>query len=236
MQLTTNTKLITRQAKIARYTTFASLAVLMGALVINFTSADSNLALSYATLLIGFLLAYVGSTLGNAWIKEPRADHALERALKGFDNKHHLYNFLLPAAHVLLTPNGLLVFLVKNQDGTITCQNGKWNRKWQWGRLIGGMGQAALGNPIRELEQDIARMKEFVTAQVENGAMIPVDGYVVFTDPRVKLEIDDNKLPVVQAEDLKDTLRRTKRGAPLANNLLGKLEQALNETANAKAT
>ncbi|MBI5301687.1 MAG: NERD domain-containing protein [Chloroflexi bacterium] len=236
MRTTTNEKLIARQVKIARYTTFGSLGILLGSLVIVNISNANYIAFAYATLLVGFMLAYVGSTLGNAWIKEPRADHALERALKGFDNKHHLYNFLLPAAHVLVTPLGVLVFLVKNQDGAITCQNGKWNRKWHWGRLIGGMGQAALGDPIRELDRDVTKMKEFITSQVANGALVPVDGYVVFSDPRVKLDVDDAALPVVRADDLKETLRKVKRGAPLANELQNKLASVLDETANGKTT
>lgn len=236
MRLSTNNKLIAQRVKIARYTTFGSLAILLGSLVISFTG--SYLALAYGTLLVGFLLAYIGSTLGNTWVKEPRADHALEKALKGFDNKHHLYNYLLPAAHVLVTPTGVLVFLVKNQGDVITYKNGRWNRPWKWTRLFGGMGQAALGNPLRELEQDIAQIKKLLASRMDEAraALIPVDGYVVFSDPRAQLTVDDATTPVVRAEDLKETLRKTKRGAPLANDLFQQLNQALDDAANAKTT
>lgn len=236
MRLSTNTKMIEQRVKIARYTTFGSLAILLGSLVISFNGG--YLALAYGTLLIGFLLAYVGSTLGNAWIKEPRADHALERALKGFDNKHHLYNFLLPVSHVLITPTGLLVFLVKNQDGAVVYKDGKWNRQWRWTRLFGGMGQAALGDPMRELEREIAKMKELLASRMDaaHAALIPVNGYVVFSDPRVQLDVDDQALPILRADDLKETLRKAKRGAPLANELLYKLNQILDEAAHGKTT
>jgi len=234
MRLTTNEKLVARQSKIARYTTYGGLAVLLGAVVVNFFLAD--LLLSYASLFVGFILAYIGAMLANKWIKEPRADHALEKGLKGFDNKHHLFNYLSPLSHFLITPTGVLVFKVKLLDGTITCVNGKWNRPWKWSRLFGGMGQEALGDPIAELNTEIAAMKKFLADKIDNAPLVPVDGYVVFTDPRVDLSMDDPALPVVKAEDLKETLRKNKRGAVLLVKTQEQLEQALSAGTNGQAT
>jgi hypothetical protein len=87
MRLITNDKLIARQSKIARYATFGALAILLGSLVTSFNTA--YIVLAYGTLFVGMALAYVGSSLGYKWVKEPRADQALAKALKGFDNKHH---------------------------------------------------------------------------------------------------------------------------------------------------
>ncbi len=235
MRLTTNEKLITRQAKIARYTTFASLAILLGSLVIS-QAYTTYIALAYGTLFVGFILAYVGSSLGYKWVKEPRADQALAKALKGFDNKHHLYSFLLPSEQVLLTPTGILVFLVKSHDGNITLKDGKWTRAWSWGRLIGGMGQGPLGVPTIELQTEIEKMKRFLADKLPSSAIVPIDGYVVFSDPRAKLTIDDSNALVTPAEDLKDVLRKSKRGAVLAPKLQDDLERVLDEEANVKAT
>lgn len=237
MRLSTNDKLIERQAKIARYATFGGLAILLGSLVLSFTnSIANNILLAYVALAIGFFLAMIGSALATKWIKEPRADKALEKALKGFDNKHHLYNYLLPVDHVLLTPTGLIVFKVKHHDGAISYRDGKWKRAWSWSRLFGGMGQEGLGNPTKELENEIAVMRQFLADKIENPALVPIDGYVVFTDPRVQLSIDEPGLPVVKTDDLKDTLRKNKRGAMLSPKLLEQIEQTLNTEANAKTT
>lgn len=232
MRLSTNEKLVERQSKIARYTTYAGLAVLLGAIVVNFFLAD--LLLSYVALFAGFILAYVGAMLANKWIREPRADHALEKGLKGFDNKHHLFNYLPPLPHFLITPTGVLVFKTKSLDGTITCNNGKWNRPWKWSRLFGGMGQEALGDPLRELNVEIDAMKKFLADKIDTAPMIPVDGYVVFTDPNVDLSIDDAALPVVTAQDLKETLRKGKRGAVLLPKTQEQLEQALSSGSDGK--
>lgn len=234
MRLTTNEKLIKQRSTWARYLTFAGMGLLLASVVSTF--AIDNIALAYAALIVGFVIAMIGSYLANKWVKPPRADQVLEKSLKGFDNKHHLYNYLLPAEHVLLTPNGVLVLKTKQHDDQITCQNGKWNRPWKWTRLFGAMAQESLGDPIAEMKYEIGKMQQLLRDKMENAATIPVEGYVVFTDPRARLSIDDPSLPIVLANDLKDTLRKSKRTQPLPPSVLENLDQVLNEYANAKTT
>lgn len=234
MRLITNDKLVERQSKVARYASFAGFAILLGSLILSFQSS-STLLLSYVSLFVGFGLAYFGAVLANKYIKEPRADHALARALKGFDNKHRLYNYLLPAPHVLLTPTGLLVFKVKPNEGAIFCRGDKWRNAWQWGRLIGGMGQEPLGNPSADLGADIEKIKQFLADKLAGAAAVPIDGYVVFTSPRAQLSIEEPPVAVVRVEELKETLRKTKRGAILPQKTLDDLAKILDEEANAKA-
>jgi hypothetical protein len=239
MRLTTNEKLIERQSKIARYAMFGGLAVLLGSVFITFTRDTSRdtyaLILSYVALVIGFILAYVGTTLTNRWVKEPRADNALAKALKGLDNKYHLYNYVLPARHVLLTPSGLILFKVKSIDGKVECHGEKWSSAFRWSRLIGGMGQEPVGNPTAELRDEIAKMKALLAEKVESAAgIVPIDGYIVFTDPRVQLTVENPSLPVLRVEDLKDNLRKSKRGPVLPAPVVEKVTLALDETADAK--
>lgn len=234
MRVNTNDKLIERQTKFARYATFGGLAILFASLITSFTG-NFPIFVAYALLFVGFTLAYVGAMLANKWIKEPRADHALVKALKGFDNKHHLYNYLLPVSHVLLSPTGLLIFRVKSNDGSITCLNDHWKTPFRWSRLFGGMGQDPLGDPTSDLRDDVAKVKKMLADTVEGAAMVPVEGYVVFSDPRAELHIDNCSVPVVRVEDLKETLRKSKRGPVLQPKLIEELDRALNEQADAKA-
>lgn len=232
MRLTTNEKLIQQRSTWARYLTFAGMGLLLASLVTTFMT--DLLALAYGTLFAGFIIAMIGSYMASKWIKPPRADQVLEKSLKGFDNKHHLYNFLLPAEHVLVTPSGVLVLKTKNHDDQIICKNGKWNRPWKWTRLFGALAQEPLGDPVTEMNYEIGKMQQFLASQSENAAAIPVEGYVVFTSPRVQLSVDDPSLPVVAAGDLKDTLRKNKRGDVLPAPTLENLERTLNEYADAK--
>ncbi len=233
MRLSTNDKLIERQSKIARYATFGGLAVLLASLVTSFTG-NFPIIVAYGLLVVGFVLAYVGAMLANKWIKEPRADAALAKALKGFDNKYHLYNYLLPANHVLLAPSGLILFKVKPNDGNIAVQGAKWQTPFRWSRLFGGMGQEPLGDPAADLRADIEKIRKLLVDKVENAGMVPIDGYVVFTDPKANLTVDNPPVPVVTVQDLKDTLRKSKRGPMLPPKLLDDLQKALDEEAEAK--
>ncbi len=234
MRVTTNDKLIERQSKFARYATLGGLLVLGGSLVTSFTG-NFPILVSYVLLIIGFALAYIGAILANKWVKEPRADNALAKAMKGFDNKFHLFNYILPASHVLVTPTGLVVFRVKANDGVITCQKDKWQTPFRLSRLFGGMGQEPLGNPVLDLSSDIDKIKKLIADRVDNAGIVPVDGYIVFTDPRAQLNIEDCSAPVVRVDDIKDTLRKGKRGPVLAPQLVENLERVLSEEADAKA-
>jgi hypothetical protein len=232
MRLTTNEKLIQQRSTWARYLTFAGMGLLLASLVTSFMT--DQIALAYGTLLGGFVTAMIGSSLANKWIKPPRADQVLEKSLKGFDNKHHLFNYLLPAEHVLVTPGSVLVFKAKSHDDQITCRNSRWHRPWRWTRLFGALAQEPLGDPLAELQHEIGKMQKLFASQIENTAPIPIDGYVVFTNPRAQLTIDDPDLPVVMASDLKDTLRKAKRAEPLPALVLEKIEKTCSEYANAK--
>ncbi len=230
MRQYTNTKLIARRARIARYATFGGLAILVGSLVLS--ASAENIPLAYLALIAGFTLAYVGSTQANRFIREPRADQALERALKGFDNKHSLYNFLLPAPHVLLTPTGLIVLLVKANDGRVLCQQDRWTNPFRFGRLFGGMGREPLGNPSQDALAQINRLKQFLAPKIENAALVPIDAYVVFSDPKVALQIEGARFTTVRADALKETLRKAKRGAALSPQLFEQLQKSLDESAH----
>jgi hypothetical protein len=234
MRSTTNEKLIERQSKLARYTTLGGMALLLASLVTTFTS-NFPIGLAYLLLFIGFGLAYVGAMLANKWVKEPRADHALAKALKGFDNRHHLYNYVLPVSHVLLTPTGLVVFKVKPNSGRITCEGERCRGAWQWSRLFGGMGQEPLGNPIVELRSDISKIMTLLTNKIDGAGVVPIDGFVVFTDPKVQLTVENPSMPIVQMDNLKETLRKERHRPPLAPKLFESLKAALDDEANAKA-
>ena len=235
MRITRNDKLIANRSKISRYTTFAGLATLFGSLVISFTNAE-NIAMAYGLLAVGFLLAYVGATFANKYIREPRADNAIEKALKGFDNKNHLYSWILPVEQVLLTPFGLIVFRVKPQDGNVFCKNDKWRSPFRFGNLFGGMGQEPLANPVVDLRNDIDAIKKWLADKIENAALVPVDGYVIFSDPKVNLTIENSSVPAMRADDLKDTLRKTKRGVALPSAVYDTLQKAMDEEAHGKTT
>jgi hypothetical protein len=208
MKVILNEKLVKRQSAIGKWASLIGMGTLLAGLVVSYRW-PSLITASFGFLIVGFMLASVGTYNMSRWVKQPRADQALTRALKGFDNKHLLYHYTLPAAHVLLAPSGLFVFTVKDHHGEIRCEGEKWHHKFNWGRLLLFFGQEGLGNPTREVRGEVERLRRFLDSRLPD-ADVPVEGFIVFTNPRAKLELIDPAVPVISSNKLKTHLRQLK--------------------------
>jgi hypothetical protein len=229
MKITTNQKLIQRKAKLVRWTSMAGLVVLGGGLLASFNEAYYFWALP--SLLVGFILANVSAHNANRYVKEPRADHALEKALRGFDNNYHLFNFTTPVQHVLLTPSRLYALTVKNQDGTIRKQGSRWRRNFSVKRIFLFFNDEMLGNPASEALGNVERLQSSLSRAIE-GQLPPIEPLVVFTHPNVTLEMDSNKagdgdVPAVLVSNLKKHLRGQPKGALIEPEVRKQLTEVL---------
>jgi len=210
MRITINQPLIQKRAKLVRWTSLAGLVVLFAGLMASFDERYYTLALP--ALLAGFVLANISAYNANRYVKEPRADHVLEKALKGFDNNYHLFCFTAPVSYVLLTPSRLYALVVKAQDGTIRKQGSRWRRSFSWRRLFLFFGEESLGDPTRQALTDADRLRHQL-AQELGDSCPPIEPLIVFTHPQVRLEVAGNnaqegdEVPAVTAADLKKYLR-----------------------------
>ena len=209
MKVITNEKLVKRQATLGKWASLLGMGALLAGLVVSYRWPD-QLVVSFGCLIVGFMLASVGTYNMNRWVREPRADQALDKALKGFDNTHSLYHYTLLAAHVLLAPAGLFVFTVKDHHGEIRCEGEKWRQKFNWRRLLLFFGQEGLGNPTREVRGEMGRLQRFLDEKLPE-ADVPIEGLIVFTNPRARLELIDPAVPVVSSNKLKTFLRQLKK-------------------------
>ncbi len=210
MRVIINEKLIKRQAAIGQWASLAGMGILLVGLVVSWRWPH-QITISFGCLILGFMLASIGSYNMNRWVKQPRADQVLTRVLKGFDNKHTLYHYILPATHVLLAPSGLFVFTVKNHYGEIRCEGEKWHHKFHWGHLLFFFGRESLGNPTREVRAEMESLRRFLDSRLPQGEEVPIEGLVVFTNPRARLELIDPAVPVVSSNKLKNYLRQLKK-------------------------
>ena len=122
MKVIINEKLVKRQAAIGKGASLIGMGALLAGLVVSYRWPNL-LTVSFGCLIVGFLLASIGTYNMNRWVKEPRADQALTKALKGLDNKHFLYHYTPLATHLLLAPSGLFVFTVKDHYGYIDVES-----------------------------------------------------------------------------------------------------------------
>jgi hypothetical protein len=231
LRIATNEKLIRNRSRIGQVFGMVGLGILVMGLVLSFR--PEYFIASYAALIAGILVSSIGIYNADKWIKPPRADQALETALKGLDNKHRLYNWVLPVDHVLLSPTGLTVFTIKRQEGRIEYDGQRWRHRQGLLQLISSFSRERLGNPTKELEWDVNRLHEVVD-RVMPDTDVPIDGYIVFTSPKADLELADGAVPAIPVKKLKGQFKSQARRGKLAEETRRQLEAALDEIAAPK--
>ena len=207
MKIIVNDQLIARRARLGRILTFAGLGLLLVGLIISMTMAPAGFILvSLGCLLGGIIASSIGVLNMNRWIREPRADQVLARGLKGFDDRYRLYNYTLPAPHVLLTPTGVYVLTAMLQDGVIRYEDGKWHRNFSLGRVIRFLGEEGLGRPFALGDKEVQAMQHFLEQHdVADG--VEIENVLVFVHPKAQVDAHDPPRPVLMPKDLKRAIR-----------------------------
>jgi hypothetical protein len=229
MKLVINETYVDRRAKIGQYASLASLVILAGALILSFIRTPTTFTLPL--ILVGVMgVGVILSFIGGFYVERfggRRAHHlGVQDALKGLDDRFTLFEYVLPAPHVLLGPDGLKVILVRSQSGEVIYEDGRWIHK-QRGRFFRELaGQERLGRPERDLEKQVEAM-EGVLAERVPGEEVPVEGVILFANPEVQLEVDDAPVPAFYTKKIKSWLRGPGMGKYLPDGLRRKVEEAL---------
>jgi hypothetical protein len=224
MQVITNEKLIKNRARLGRVASFAGVAVLVLGLVASLS--PQWLLASFGCLFVGFVLSQVGIYNANRWVREPRADQTLVKILKGFDDRYYLYNYVLRAPHVLLTPFGFCVINPRHQAGKVRCEGERWRRDLGWKRILRLFGQEGLGNPTREVRAEVERLSKWASEQVDKWE-VPIEGVILFTNPEVDLEVENSAVPVLDGKQFKSFLRNLSKERPLSGSQRRQLAEIL---------
>ena len=126
MRVTTDEQLVQRRASFGKRASSVGIAILVGGLVISFMRQEWWVPwLAWAALIAGFVVSSYGSSELIKWARARRADQILADVLAGLDDRYHLFNYILPAEHVLLTPRGILVLRANLHRGEIVAQGAK---------------------------------------------------------------------------------------------------------------
>lgn len=227
MKIASNTKLISRNQKIARYTTFASLAVLGIGLYISFTS-PAAFNWSLGALVIGFLLSQVGMTYSNKFGKSPRPDEAITQSLKGLEDKFTLYHYEGPTNHLLVGPSGVWALLPYFQAGTIRYNAAKkrWTQKGG-NFFLKAFGQESLGRPDLEVQYAVNETKKFLEKQLPETELPEIHAALIFYNKKVELEIEEAPYPAVTGEKSKEFFRKRIKDSGISADLLAKIQAVL---------
>jgi hypothetical protein len=223
MKIASNTKLITRNNKIGRYTTFASLAVLGVGLYISFTAPEA-FSWSLGALVIGFLLSQVGLTYSSKFGKSPRPDESLTQALKGLEDKFTLYHYESPTNHLLVGPAGVWVLLPYFQAGTIRYNAAK-NRWTQKGGnfFLKAFGQESLGRPDTEIQYGINETRKFLEKQLPGTELPEIRAALLFFNEKTELAVEGAPYPAIKADKAKEFFRKRVKDMGIAPDLLAQI-------------
>lgn len=227
MENIVNEDKIARGARIGKIATLGGLGLLVAGLIVSLVLQQSSLVwLSFGCLLLGLLVSNVGTMNMNRWVKEPRADQALARGLKGFDNRYRLYSYVLPAPHVLLSPTGLWVLTAMGQDGVIRYEGEKFRRDFSVGRLFRWMADEGLGKPFVEADAQGEAIQKFL--ETNDVTDVQVNNVVVFYNPQAQLLVTDPPRPVTTTKGLKKTIRKQQEGK-LPSKVYRQLQELFDE-------
>ncbi len=220
MRVVINQRLVRRSRRIAQYSFFVTLAILVaGLFVTNATPATNNPLLLLAPLIvlpIAMAATVYSVRMANLWLREPRTEDVLQRGLKGISNRSVLYHYALPARHVLVAPQGVFTFTVRPQDGRFRVDGTNWTREGgAFSKFMRFFRQDNVGNPHRDALRDAAAIQQLVD-QVAPESGVTVQPVIVFTSPQAEVEVSESPIPVVHADtkkrpSLKTYLRDVKK-------------------------
>jgi hypothetical protein len=231
MRVTTNPKLIKRRSRLGMIASLSGIAVLALGMFASFRQQIAWVSL--IALVVGFILAQVGSYNLRRWGRSPRPDEVLAEGMKGFDDRYHLYAWTLPTPYVLLSPQGIYTLTARDQTGQISVTGSTWKSKFTLGRLLSIFAQEGLGNPTVDAQGQAAKLGAWIKDKLPD-LNIEVQPAIVFIDPRAQLEVDAPTVPVVDPKGIKKWLRGGGKTQSLRSVDLRALETLFDAHAAAK--
>lgn len=195
-----------------------------------------QLLILYGALILGLVLSNIGGYFLNRW--GFKYYEAVGNALKGTDKKYRLYNYSLPVNNALLTPYGVTVLLLKNLEGQVWANQDGWRMNMSILRFLRWFSTEQLGNPTQDLEKEKEKLRAFIAERLGENFQPPMDGLIIFTNPRVNVEITNVELPVVVlkqgADAVKNALRKAKNTPQMKKEMYDALYAVFEEEAEAR--
>lgn len=210
MKIIANEKLIKRNNRIGQIASIGSLVVLAVGMYYSFRDSQGTyMTLTFAALILGFIMFQVGNYFLNRWGKSPRPDELLSQALKGLDDKYSLYHYSTEIAHLLVGPAGIIALLPYPQVGKIYYDT----NKGQW-RQSGGnffmkvFAQEGLGRPNAEADYAKQQLEKYLLKVGIGADRAKASSLLIFTNEKAVIEGDGSSTPYVTLEKFKDYIRK----------------------------
>lgn len=166
-------------------------------------------------LFIGGATSMTGIYLANRWVRKPRPEESLDKALKAFDDSYCLYHYpRITGDHVLLTPTGLVVMEVVNLAGNFSHRKGRWKESMTMGRALRYLVEPRVVDPLLLQQSLTEELQRWFGDNLKTRSHVPIRVLTVFTHPAVQLELDNGSIPAITVAKLRKQL--ASQGSKLA--------------------
>jgi len=228
MKISTNSKLIKRNARIGQITSITALVILGIGMYITFQMPE-KFSYSLLALIVGFFLSQIGMYYGNRWGRRPRPDEILDKSLKGIGRDHTIYHYSTPTPHLLVGPSGVWVLLHFYQGGRISFDNKKWRQKG--GGFVQGylkiFGQENIGKPDVEAKNEVNALRKYLKKELPDLTDIEISTAAIFSNPSVTLETGNAPITAISPKDFKDIVKKKSKESPLPESIIKILQDSL---------
>lgn len=229
MQVLSNDRLLRRESRIGGILLSVTFALLMLGLLLSLAAEGwvhlleplmpeaggwLPIAVTYAIVLVGMALYYLGNARVKRYGPQYRQDGRLSRLLDGLDDRYVLYTFLgkmLPD-YVLVGPSGIFVIIARGQRGEVFCRDDRWSiRSGAARRFFTAMYGSPIGSPSFDANQGVQQLQALLARELPDlAAAIPVSGLIVFTADDVKLRIERCSFPATTSRQLRKVVTKLK--------------------------
>lgn len=167
MQVVVNEQHINARARRAQFYTWTGLAFMLAGFGVTFLGIE-YIGWAYGCLFAGLFSFNAGARDRIRFVRRPREDELVAGALRGLDHRYRLLQYLpgVPADHVLITPGGVFVFVIRHHLGTITVTGTRYERRWNWLLLLGSLAEGGIGNPARDAERTAVAVRSYLAAKM----------------------------------------------------------------------
>ncbi len=202
-------KTIIDQNKIKQRAVFSNIASVGGLLLMMICAGLSLFKpelVTYANIgiLVGIGISMVGIYFANRWVKKPRPEDSLDKALRTLSEGNRIYHYpAFPCDHILLTPSGVVLLETVNLDGVFFYKNESWQEKMSIGRALRYIVEEYLGNPIKSVQTGAELFRERLKKELAVEGKVPVTALVVFTHPRALIDVQGAPVPVITVAKLR---------------------------------
>ncbi len=196
--------------RINRYALLSNVASVGGLLLLMASVAlpmfyPALASISIALMAIGLGSAMVGIYFANRWVRKPRPEEQIDRAMKGLGDTYAICHYpKLPIDHILVTPTAIIVMETIAYQGMFIYKDNKWKENMTIGRAIRYIVEEHLGDPTRTVLSEVDYLKEKL--KQEGLPEVPIRGLVLFTHPAAIVEAKNPPVPVCRIDKLRKAI------------------------------